>query len=270
MNTHPLLLTVRALISVIDAADVSTRGRSLRISRYALRVAQEMGVPEAEWPTIELGALLHDLGRNAILTDVALQPRALNPAERELVRTHSTIGWELIKDIPGLGLVFRDLSPIIIVAFILVPVSAYVINRTVFGLRLRSVGENPLAADTLGINVYKMRYAAVLISGALAGMAGAFLAVEHTGVYLEGQTGGRGFIAMAAMIFGGWTPTGAMVASLLFGLAQAVTLRVKIPGIPYQFVQMLPYLLTIAVLAGFVRKAVGPAASGVPYEREGE
>ncbi|MGE5559735.1 MAG: ABC transporter permease [Chloroflexota bacterium] len=186
------------------------------------------------------------------------------------VKAFPTISIPLLKDIPGLGLMFRDLSPVILVAFALVPAAAYVLNRTVFGLRLRSVGENPLAADTLGINVNLMRYAGVIISGALAGLAGAFLAIEHTGVYLEGQTGGRGFIAMAAMIFGGWTPTGALAASLLFGLAQAVTLRVRIPGIPYQFIQMLPYLLTIAVLAGFVRKAVGPTASGVPYEREGE
>lgn len=186
------------------------------------------------------------------------------------VKGFPKISIPLLKDIPGLGLMFKDMSPVIIVAFILVPIAAYIMNRTVFGLRLRAVGENPLAADTLGISVYRMRYAAVLISGALAGLAGAFLAIEHTGVYLEGQTGGRDFIAMAAMIFGGWTPTGAMVASLLFGLAQAVTLRVQIPGIPYQFVQMLPYLLTIAVLAGVVRKAVGPAASGIPYEREGE
>lgn len=186
------------------------------------------------------------------------------------VNAFQKISIPLLKDIPGIGPLFSDLSPVIIVAFILVPVSAYVLNRTVFGLRLRSVGENPLAADTLGINVYLMRYAGVLISGAFAGMAGAFLAVEHTGSYIEGQTGGRGFIALAAMIFGNWTPGGALAASLLFGLAQAVTLRVQIPGVPYQFIQMLPYLLTIAVLAGFVRKAVGPAADGIPYEREGE
>src|SRR5262245_15035415 len=99
---NPILLTVRALISVIDAADVQTRGRSLRVSRYALRVARQLGVPESEYETLELGALLHDLGRNAILNDVILRPRPLDAAERVLVQTHPTIGWELIKDIPGL------------------------------------------------------------------------------------------------------------------------------------------------------------------------
>lgn len=186
------------------------------------------------------------------------------------VKAFPTISIPLLKDIPGLGPLFTDVSPVIILAFLLVPLSAWVINRTVFGLRLRSVGENPLAADTLGINVYKMRYIGVLLSGALAGMAGAFLSVEHTNLYLEGQTGGRGFIAIAAIIFGGWNPVGAMWASLLFGLAQAFVLRVKIPGIPYQFIQMLPYVLTLLVLAGFVKKSQAPTASGIPYDREGE
>lgn len=186
------------------------------------------------------------------------------------VKAFPMISIPLLKDIPGLGPLFTDVSPMIFFAFLLVPLSAWVINRTVFGLRLRSVGENPLAADTLGIDVYKMRYIGVLISGALAGMAGAFLSIEHTNLYLEGQTGGRGFIAIAAIIFGSWNPVGAMWASLLFGLAQAFVLRVKIPGIPYQFIQMLPYVLTLLVLAGFVKKSQAPTASGVPYDREGE
>lgn len=99
---NPLLLTVRALCSVIDSADVHTRGRSLRVARYSVRVARHMGLPESEYETIELGALLHDLGRTAILNDVLLRPRPLDAGERAVVQTHPTIGWELIKDIPGL------------------------------------------------------------------------------------------------------------------------------------------------------------------------
>jgi len=99
---NPLVLTVRTLMSVLDGADAFTRGRSLRVSRYAIKMAREMGVPESEWEAIELGALLHDLGRNAVLNDVALQTRPLDPGERALMHTHSTTGWELIKDIPGL------------------------------------------------------------------------------------------------------------------------------------------------------------------------
>jgi putative nucleotidyltransferase with HDIG domain len=101
-TTNPLLLTVRALISVVDAADASTRGRSLRVSRYSMAVARELGVPESDHETLELGALLHDLGRTALLNDVLLQPRPLSHVERERVHTHATIGWEMIKDIPGL------------------------------------------------------------------------------------------------------------------------------------------------------------------------
>jgi len=164
-----------------------------------------------------------------------------------------------------------NLSPIIILAFLLVPFSQWVIQRTVFGLRLRSVGENPLAADTLGIKVYPLRYSGVLISGVLAGLAGAYLAVEHTGMYVEGMTQGKGYIALAAMIFGNWSPVGAMWASLLFGFAESLSFRVVEGGvIPYQFIKMIPYVLTLVVLAGVLRRAIAPAADGIPYERGGE
>ncbi|WP_422444774.1 ABC transporter permease [Thermoanaerobacterium sp. DL9XJH110] len=159
-------------------------------------------------------------------------------------------------------------SPVIILAVLLVPVSNYIIYRTVFGLRLRSVGEKPLAADTLGINVFKMKYAGVLISGLLAGLAGAYLALEHTGMYVEGMTQGKGFIALAAVIFGNWTPGGAFWASLLFGFAESLSFRVVEGGvIPYQFIKMIPYVLTLVVLTGVVRKSTAPAADGVPYDR---
>ncbi|TYP56105.1 ABC transporter permease [Thermosediminibacter litoriperuensis] len=159
-------------------------------------------------------------------------------------------------------------SPIIILALLLVPLTRFVINRTVFGLRLRSVGENPLAADTLGINVFRMKYAGVLLSGMLAGLSGAYLALEHTGMYVEGMTQGQGFIALAAMIFGNWEPAGALWAALLFGFSEALSFRVVEGGaIPYQFIKMIPYVLTLAVLAGVVRKSTPPAADGIPYER---
>ncbi len=173
-----------------------------------------------------------------------------------------------LASIPALAPLVQDLSPIIILAVLLVPVSVFVLERTVFGLRLRSVGENPLAADTLGINVYGLKYAGVLISGALAGIAGAYLAIEHTGMYVEGMTQGKGFIALAAMIFGNWSPKGALWAALLFGFAEALSFRVVDNSlIPYQFIKMLPYVLTVLVLGGVVRRAEPPAASGVPYER---
>lgn len=154
-----------------------------------------------------------------------------------------------------------------VVALMIIPaaiVGWFVLYRTVFGLRLRSVGENPEAADTLGINVARMRYTGVLISGALCGLAAATL---YPAQWVSGMTGGRGFIALAAMIFGRWHPIGAILAAMLFGLADTfrIMFEMRIP-IPGQFVQMFPYVLAVIVLAGLVGRARGPAAAGKPYE----
>jgi general nucleoside transport system permease protein len=157
------------------------------------------------------------------------------------------------------------------VALWLIPigfVSWFVMYRTVFGLRLRSVGENPEAADTLGINVVFYRYAGVIISGALTGFSAATLFPSQ---WISGMTAGRGFIALAAMIFGRWNPVGAILASLLFGFADTfrIVFGTKVP-IPDQFVQMFPYALALIVLAGFVGKSRAPAADGIPYEKSGD
>lgn len=153
----------------------------------------------------------------------------------------------------------------ILVGLLVVVGSQWVLTRTRFGLRLRAVGEYPLAADTLGVHVYRLRYAGVLLSGVLAGMAGAYLAIEQAHLYFEGMTQGRGFIALAAMIFGNWWPIGALGASALFGYFDALSLRVVPLPVPYQFISVLPHVVTILVLAGFVRRAQTPAADGVPY-----
>lgn len=188
----------------------------------------------------------------------------------EHTRALATLNIPLLDRVEFLKPLVTKISPVIVAALLLVPLSAFVLNRTVFGLRLRSVGENPLAADTLGVNVFLMKYAGVLISGALAGLAGMYLSVEHTGMYVEGMTQGKGYIGLAAMIFGNWNPAGALGASLLFGFAEAISFRAVSSVIPYQFIKMIPYALTLAVLAGVVRRAVAPAADGVPYERGGE
>ncbi|MFP4373418.1 MAG: ABC transporter permease [Spirochaetaceae bacterium] len=153
-------------------------------------------------------------------------------------------------------------------AVALIPIAViawYVLFRTSFGLRLRSVGENPESADTVGIDVYLMRYAGVLISGALVGFSAATL---YPAQWVSGMTGGRGYIALAAMIFGRFHPIGAVLASLLFGFAESfrIMFETQIP-IPGQFVQMLPYVLAVVVLAGFVGRARPPAADGQPYEK---
>ncbi len=173
----------------------------------------------------------------------------------------------LLDRIPAIKPLVSGISPVLAVGLLLVPVTVFVLNRTVFGLRLRSVGENPLAADTLGINVTAMKYTGVLISGALGGMAGVYLAMEHTGFYIEGMTQGRGFIALAAMIFGNWTPQGTLIAATLFGFAESLSFRAGELNIPYQFIKMIPYVLTLVVLTGVVRKSSPPASVGIPYER---
>lgn len=199
---------------------------------------------------------------NILFFDVATQ----SPG----VRGFTPIDIPILKGIPVLGPVATGISPMIFVALLLVLVGHWTLLRTRFGLRLRAVGEHPLAADTLGINVYGMRYAGVLISGALAGMAGAYLAIEQAHLYSEGMTQGRGFIALAAMIFGNWWPIGALGASALFGYFDALSLRVVVLPVPSQFINVLPHIVSILVLAGFVRRAQAPAADGVPYTKEEE
>jgi general nucleoside transport system permease protein len=163
----------------------------------------------------------------------------------------------------------------IVMAFALVPLTWYVLYRTPFGLRLRAVGENPEAADAAGIDVAKIRYTGVLLSGALAAMGGAYLSTGQSSLFTRNMTSGRGFIALAALIFGKWKPTQTLLACLFFGFTEALTIQmqgvVKLPSgedIPVQFIQMMPYVLTIVVLAGFIGQSRPPRALGRAYEKE--
>lgn len=163
----------------------------------------------------------------------------------------------------------------IVMAFMAVPITWYVLYRTPFGLRLRAVGENPEAADAAGIRVAHVRYAGVLLSGVLAAVGGAYLSIGQSSLFTRNMTSGRGFIALAALIFGKWRPVQTMVACLFFGLTEAITIRmqgvVKLPSgedIPVQFIQMVPYVLTIVVLAGFIGHSRPPRALGRPYQKE--
>lgn len=169
--------------------------------------------------------------------------------------------------IPGLETLNLPFNPYLVLAVILIAVSYYSIYKRRFGLRLTAVGENPEAADSLGINVNKTRYFGVLISGAFAGLGGSWLAFDQHS-FTDGMSAGRGYIALAAMIIGKWNPLGAAAACLLFGFAESFTLQFQDSGIPTQFIQMLPYLLTIIVLAGFIGRANPPAADGIPYEKK--
>jgi len=169
---------------------------------------------------------------------------------------------------PVLASIFNH-KPIVYLGFLIVAVTLYVLYRTRFGLRLRAVGENPEAADTAGINVMKMRYAGVLISGALAALGGAYLSIGQSSQFTRNMTAGRGFIALAALIFGKWHPVGALMACLLFGFAEAISIRMQgTVNIPNQFIQMIPYVLTMVMLAGLIRRADPPKALGVAYVKE--
>lgn len=179
-----------------------------------------------------------------------------------------------LEKIPIVGeKLFGGMTPFVYLAFIAVGISYFVIFKTSFGLRMRAVGEHPRAADTVGIDVYKTRYICVIISGALAGIAGASLTLGNTPVFREHMVSGRGFIALAAMVFGKWHPVGAMWACLFFGFLDAIAINgamiesiIGIP-IPTQILHMIPYIATILALAGIVGKSIGPAADGVPYDK---
>jgi len=173
-------------------------------------------------------------------------------------------------DIPILGPILFQYQPMVYAAMILTPVVWFVLFKTPWGLRTRAVGEHPRAADTLGINVFKVRYVNVILGGAIAGLGGAWFSLETVGNFDDLMTGGKGFIALAAMIFGNWNPIGASLGALLFGFADALAFKLQIleVGVPYQFVNMAPYILTMIALAGIVGRTVPPAADGIPYEKQ--
>ncbi len=184
----------------------------------------------------------------------------------------SMIRIPLLADIPVLGPVLFENPPLTYLALILVVVVHVALFYTRWGLRTRAVGEHPRAADTVGINVNRYRYMNTMIGGMLAALAGAFLVLEAVGQFQEGMTAGRGFIALAAMIFGNWNPFGALGASLLFGYTEALQNQLLLAGvasIPRQFVSMLPYIVTIVAVSGFVGRVRPPAAEGKVYATEG-
>jgi general nucleoside transport system permease protein len=175
----------------------------------------------------------------------------------------------VLSELPWVGPIIFQQKPIALIAIVLVFILHFALFRTRWGLRTRAVGEHPLAADTVGVNVNGLRYLNVVIGGVIAGLAGAYFTLESVPHFEPLMTNGRGFIALAAMIFGKWTPFGAWGAALLFGVAEAIPTALQIQGIniPFQIVGLLPYVLTIVVVAGAVGRATPPAADGVPYVR---
>ncbi len=170
---------------------------------------------------------------------------------------------------------YNRLSLASILAFLLVPVCWYVLYKTPFGLRLRAAGENPAAADAAGVNVIRLRYTAVVLSGVLAAAGGAYLSIGQSSLFTRAMTAGRGYIALAALILAKWKPVPVFFACLFFGFTEALSIQmqgvIKLPSgedIPVQFIQMIPYVLTIIVLAGFIGLSRAPKALGIPYRKE--
>ena len=187
-------------------------------------------------------------------------------------------GEEAVRQLPVLGPVYGELvsghNLLVYLALLAVPATALALHRSRFGLRLRAVGENPEAVDTAGISVAWLRFRAVLLTGLFCGVAGTYLALAQGAGFVNGMTAGKGFIALAALIFGKWRPVTTLLACLLFGFLDAAAIRLQgtdLPGIgevPVQFIQALPYLLTVVLLAGFIGRAVAPRAIGLPYHKE--
>jgi simple sugar transport system permease protein len=236
-----LVALIHAVASIHFRADQVVVGTAINILFFAL-------------PPLISGALFESTGSTPQL------PRDQTLPEFQI---------PLIASIPGLRQLISGHTIITYLAFALVPLSYYVLFRTRFGLRLRAVGEHPEAADTAGISVLQMRYAGVLLSGLLAGIGGAYLSIAQNSLFTRNMTGGRGFIALAALIFGKWHPVGAFGACLLFGIAEAISDQMQgVVNIPVQMIQIVPYVLTMVVLAGFIGRATPPRAIGIPYVKE--
>lgn len=215
-----------------------------------------------------VGAALNIFGSGItiMINRIIFGTGALSPT----VDTFPNIDFGVLGNLPVIGPIFFSHNILVYISLVVVAISYYVLYKTELGLRVRAVGENPKACDTLGINVYRIRYGSVIYSTALCGVAGAYLSLAQVTFFIEGMASGRGFIALAAVVFGRWNPLGVLAAVLVFGAGEALQIKIQamLPYIPYQFLQMLPYILTILALMGAVGKSSAPAASGRAYKKE--
>lgn len=268
--------------------DVGLEGKMLIAAFFAAAIAAVTG--SAGWGVAaaivaaEIMALLHGFACITYRGNQVVSGVALNILAAGLTVVLGNAWFHQGGQTPALEAAGQRLMPIffpragdnilVYVALASVPFTWWLIARTRFGLRLRAVGEMPLAVDAAGISVSWLRYRAVLLCGLFAGLAGAYLSIAQNAGFSRDMTAGQGFIALAAIIFGKWRPFPAFGACLIFGLLDAVAIRlqgVRMPGVgevPVQFIQALPYLLTMFLLAGFIGRAIAPKAIGVPYEKE--
>jgi simple sugar transport system permease protein len=209
------------------------------------------------------GINIFALGFTAYMSQIIWGSRGASSSVPSL----KAISIPILKDIPIVGEILGTQTPLVYVMIMVTVIAQFVLFKTPIGLRIRAVGEHPAAADTAGISVVRVKYLGVIVSGMLAGLGGAFLSLGHLSIFTWGMTGGRGFIALAAMIFGRWMPLGAFGASIMFGFADALQMRLQSLGIlPPQIILMLPYILTVIALAGVVRKAT-PPSDYKPYDK---
>jgi simple sugar transport system permease protein len=206
-----------------------------------------------------------------------LNLRLLEPAGMSTPGHFGSYRVPVLADIPIIGPLLFDNQPTVFIMLILLVLVNYLIFATPWGLRMRACGEHPRAADTVGVHVNRMRYISVIIGGMIAGIGGAYFSIGVVGTFEDGMTRGQGFVALAAMIFGNWNPTGGFLAALLFGFADALQVKMQIlrpilpflnTPIPPEFLQAAPYILTIIVVAGVVGRSMAPAAEGKPYEKQ--
>jgi simple sugar transport system permease protein len=210
------------------------------------------------------GINIFALGFTAYMSQTIWGSRGASDSVQGLTK----ISIPLLKDVPVIGEIIGTHTPLVYLLIIITVVSFIVLFKTPFGLRIRAVGERPEAADTAGIDVYRTKYICLIASGMLAGLGGVFLSLGHVNLFAWGMTGGRGFIALAAMIFGKWMPFGAFGASVMFGFADALQMRLQALGLlPPQIILMIPYVLTVVVLAGVIGKAT-PPSNYKPYVKE--
>jgi simple sugar transport system permease protein len=187
-----------------------------------------------------------------------------------IIDVYDQVPIPLLSKIPVIGKALFNQSIPVYIIIIAIPVLWYVLQKTNIGLKVRAVGEHPKACDTVGINVKRTRYMAVLFSGLMTGFAGAFVSMGQLSFFAEGMVAGRGFMALAACVFGNYTPVGTMFAALLFGAGESLSYRLQAAntGIPYQFLTMLPYVITVVAICMMIRRSNKPASSAVPYTRE--
>jgi simple sugar transport system permease protein len=222
-----------------------------------------------------LAAAIHAVASIRYRADQIVSGTAINllaagapPLVLQVFYNNTTSSQEVVNRLPLIAIGSERYSPLVFLAFILVPLVWWLLFKTPWGLRLRAVGEHPEAAETMGVNVIRMRYTAVILSGVLAGTAGAYLSIGFLNQYIRGMSAGQGFIALAALIFGKWHPLGVLGSTLLFGLASALAIQLQGRDIlPVSVVQAFPFVITMLVLAGFIGRSRPPAAIGKPYDK---